>query len=401
MARMQTSLHLRDALGHVLRHQHLDPQVQSKDVVRVVDDLVGLHATLATTPYLSLFTRVLGFRRTWLERELYETRTLARIRSMRKTIFIVSRSALAPVFAGTSHAIEASRRRYLASGGVSIEACDRLAPRIVEVLRGCELTVTQIKTALGTQADVSSVTGLLCDDGVLIRTRPAGGWRDMVNTYALLHEWLPDIDLRKVPEQEAVTWLVRAYVDAYGPVTERDIAWWAGLPMTSVRSSLAALASDLIRVDVSGLAGSFLMLRSEAAASAGAAVADGSVLALLPALDPYVMGYKERSRLVNADLVDRVFDRAGNATSTILLDGRLIGVWDAVEQPTPTIRLHLFTPGSDDLLARLHERARRVGAFLFEHDAQAQLYMHMNPLTSRPLGAYFSPLKDVTDGHAL
>lgn len=400
MARIKVRLHLRDALGHVLRNQHLVPQAQSDDVVRVVDDLVGLHATLPMTPYLSLFNRMPGFRRAWLEHELYVARTLVRIKCMRKTIFIVPRPALASLFAATSRANEANTRRYLASTGVSIEACERLVPRIIEALRGRELTVAEIKGALGTQADVSSATSLLCDQGVLVRTRPARSWRDAANTYALMDEWLPDIDFGMLPEQEAVTRMVRAYIAAYGPVSERDIAWWAGLTMTSVRASLAALASELARVEVSGLDGSFLMLHSQIAASEGAAVADGSVLALLPVLDPYVMGYKERRRSLNADVADRVFDRGGNGTSAILLDGRIIGVWDAVERPTPAVRLHLFTPGSDDLLARLREHAQRVGAFLLEQDVQVQQCMHMNPLTNRPIGAY-SPLKDATGVHTL
>ncbi len=400
MARIQARLHLRDALGHVLRNQHLVPQAQSDDLVRVVDDIVGLHATLPTTPYLSLFTRMPGFRREWLERELYVARTLVRIKCMRKTIFIVPKPALAPLFAATHRANEANVRRYLASGGVSVEACERLTPRIVEALRSCELTVAEIKAALGTDADVSLAVSLLCDQGVLVRTRPARSWRDAANAYALMDEWLPDVDLGAVPEQEAVTQMVRAYVAAYGPVTERDIAWWAGLTMTSVHAVQAALAPELARVEVSGLDGSFLMLRSQVAASEGAAVADGSVIALLPVLDPYVMGYKERSRSLDADVADRVFDRGGNGTSTILLDGRIIGVWDTVERPAPAVQLHLFAPGNDDLLVHLCEHAHRVGAFLFEQDVQVQQFVRMNPLTNRPTGAY-SPLKDATGEHTL
>ena len=47
------------------------------------------------------------------------------------------------------------------------------------------------------------------------------------------------------------------------------------------------------------------------------------------------MGYKERARYLDPDVTDYVFDADGNATSTILVDGRAAGVWDASESYLP------------------------------------------------------------------
>jgi len=66
------------------------------------------------------------------------------------------------------------------------------------------------------------------------------------------------------------------------------------------------------------------------------------VVNLLPTLDPYLMGYKDRERYLNPEYYNNVFDRSGNATSTILLNGEVIGVWDIGEKAEPLIKLFLF-----------------------------------------------------------
>lgn len=395
-----TQLPLRVAVGGVLRNQHLVPEAAGSDIVGVSEDVVGLHATRPTTPYLSLFARVPDFRREHLEHELYVARTQVRLKCMRGTVFIVPKSAVATLFAATRRANEANQRRYLTSRGVAVEECELLAPRILETLRGRELTVRQIRDELGTIADVSSAVGLLCDRGTLVRTRSAHGWRDASNAYALMEEWLPDVELGAMGEEEAVASMVRSYIGAYGPVAEGDIAWWAGLPKRSVHAVLAELEPELARFEVSGLDGTFIMLRSRFRADEDAALPEGGAISFLPVLDPYVMGYKQRARYLDPEVADRVFDRGGNATSTIFLDGRIIGVWDAVEQPAPAVWLHLFAPGNDDLLARLRERARLVGTFLFGEDVEVRQFARMKPLTNRPTGAY-SPLREAAGARAL
>ncbi|MBI5444126.1 MAG: AlkZ family DNA glycosylase [Deltaproteobacteria bacterium] len=382
------SLSLAGALGRVLRRQHLVPCPAGSDLVEVAGDLAGLHATRPTTPPLSLLARLPGFRRKAFEHALCEERSLVRLKSMRQTVFVVPRACAALVLAATRRPLETSCRRYLASNGVCAEACERLAPRITEALRGRELTVAELRATAGGGSDVAAVVGLLCDRGVLVRTRPARGWRDAANRYALMAEWLPEVDAEAIPEQEAVAWLVRAYLVGYGPVSERDVAWWTGLPMKSVRGAFAILGPELVNARVDGLEGPLPMLRASVPACGDAELAAGTALTFLPVLDPYVMGYKERTRYLDPGIADRVFDRGGNGTATIVLDGRVVGVWDIAERPFHAVHVHLFTAMDDALLARVHSEAHRVGRFFFGTEATVQHVSAMQPLTGRPTGAY-------------
>jgi hypothetical protein len=60
-----------DRINHfVLGKQHLVAGSTGADLVRIVGDVGGLHATSSTTPYLSLLARSPWFEKTDLEEEL-------------------------------------------------------------------------------------------------------------------------------------------------------------------------------------------------------------------------------------------------------------------------------------------------------------------------------------------
>ena len=84
-----TQLAAARAVADVLARQHLREDAPATDVVQTARDLVGLHATGAPNPYLQLFTRMPGFTRQALDHELYERRSLARVRCMRGTLFML------------------------------------------------------------------------------------------------------------------------------------------------------------------------------------------------------------------------------------------------------------------------------------------------------------------------
>ena len=76
----------------VLHKQHLanESAAASRRLVAVVKDICGLHAQIASTPYLSLFNRIKDFQKDDLTRSLYEKRILVKIWGMRATVHIVA-----------------------------------------------------------------------------------------------------------------------------------------------------------------------------------------------------------------------------------------------------------------------------------------------------------------------
>ncbi len=75
----------------VLYKQHLvkDSKEDSKSLVEVVKDICGLHAQVASTPYLSLWNRIDNFQKEDLSKELYDRRTLIKIWGVRATLHVI------------------------------------------------------------------------------------------------------------------------------------------------------------------------------------------------------------------------------------------------------------------------------------------------------------------------
>jgi len=77
---------------YCMSRQHLEVSSKTSDLLKVVDDLCGLHATSTLTPYLSLFSRMKKFDPKMLDFELGENGRLVRIRGVRGTLFVLPRS---------------------------------------------------------------------------------------------------------------------------------------------------------------------------------------------------------------------------------------------------------------------------------------------------------------------
>ena len=301
-----------------LDKHHLTPNARTEDLVQIAGDVGGLHATGVATPYLSLLARTRTFVRDDLEGELYERRTLAKLRCVRNTIHVHPLHAVPFVFRATIERATTISRRFMEARGISPAQFKAISKAITALLKGAdtvhprEMTASAIKDALHTKVDISSVLNLLCDQGVLIRTRPVASWRDRRQSYALFADYFPNVELYAMDEREAIRLLVRHYLAAFGPVTENDVVWWTGLGKRKVRAALADIADRTTRVAVAGLEGQFIALCSQLDSAHAATVPAQPIVNLLPVLDPYLMGYKDRARYLDGRDRDFCFDRSGN-----------------------------------------------------------------------------------------
>jgi hypothetical protein len=315
---------------------------------------------------------------------------------VRKTIYIHPTGRLPIVMRATAPMVAQASRRYMEARGITPHEYRRLAEEIGRLLAGTEMTAAAIRVALGTTADLSAVLYTMCDEGILARGRPVAGWKDRRYGYALFREWFPDVEMGTMDVDEATAELVRAYVSAFGPVTQADAAWWTGLGKTTVRKAVERLESELAVVHAPGLRDGMLLLSRDAEAIGAAADAGAAVVNLLPALDPYLMGYKERARYLNEKHRAWVFDRSGNATSTILIDGRVAGVWDYEEGASsgrPAVKLFLLERVEAAKRERIWAAAANVGRFIADSEVDIVECGSMVPLTERTAGGMMSPLK--------
>jgi len=376
----------------VLRKQYLTDDSKSNEITRVAKDLIGLHATIPTTPYLSLLARTFDFQKAFLEDELYVKKTLGKIRCMRTTVHIVSKDMIPAVFSATRKSAELASEKYSQYLGVTREEYERTAKKIMRVLSGKTMDTGEIKRSLKTECNVSPIVNLMCDQGLLIRGRPAKSWKSNIHSYHLLNDYFPALSLNAIDEATAKELLARNYISAFGPVTENDVAWWLGFLRGEVKQILRHLEDRITRHEVRGLDKTFLMFDFKGGLFDAPRSKD--TVNLLPPLDPYLMGYKDRERYLDGKHYDYVFDRGGNATSTVLLNGKVIGVWDIAEKPEPTIKYVLFQDAGKSVLSSVHRLAKKTGEFMLERAVQIKRCDSMIPLTRRTAGGFMTPLKD-------
>ncbi|MBI5001174.1 MAG: AlkZ family DNA glycosylase [Euryarchaeota archaeon] len=319
--------------AYVIAKQHLLPGYKARGVVQAARDAVGLHATDAMTPYISLWNRVCGFEKGMLEAELYEARSLLRLRAMRGTLFLFTRGFAPVAFSATRYA-RRSPGEILRTWGVSRSEYERLRRAIEKMLAGGPMTSKEMHAAFPKKGlrDIQRKAGkatymntnlfvawrVMEESGLVTSGKPSGASRVFAEN---LYETAP-MKLT-MSEEKAKTRLLEAYLAAYGPVVEDDIAWWADYTKGEVRRLLAGMEIEYLEIE--SLDGEYMMLRDDCERLKKFDGKPKSLL-FLPYEDPYAKAYRARSRLVDEEH-DRSFYVGGSAQPCVLIDGRVAGLW--------------------------------------------------------------------------
>ena len=241
---------------------------------------------------------------------------------------------------------------------------------------------------------MSAIVNLMCDQGILIRGESKYGWKSNLHTYYLFHEYFPDIDLKEFTQAAAREAIVRYYLASFGPVSIKDIVWWTGFSTVEIKKILADLQEEIEYVEISGLDGQHLILLPDKIALESTVDPKKHVINFLPLLDPYLMGYKDRLRYLHPEYYDYVFDRSGNSTYCILLDGKVIGVWDLARNHESEVKIFLFRDVDHNVESEIFASGKSVGRFLAGVEVRIRRYGSMLPLPQRTAGGFMSPLRD-------
>jgi hypothetical protein len=348
----------------LLSKQHLAPPSTEASARDLVGELGGLHATGAATTYLSLWSRRRGFTKAELQHALYDDRSVAKVLCMRNTLFILTKELLPVAYQATTQRRDALIDRYLRHYGITRSRYNQCCDMVRDLLGTGAKTAAEIKRELS-DPDTNLVVDLMPNDWHLVRAQPRGTWRSNLHEYCAFEVWYPDVDLQSLTPEQARVELVEHYLSRLGPASEADIAWWAGFSKSDVRTALGSLGDEVERVRIEGLGGDYVLLSRELDTLRSVPSGEHSTF-LLPALDPYIMGYKDRTRFLDPAQTNKVFDRAGNALPTVWQDGHVIGVW-VEDSKRSALQVLLFDHADTRLTAQLEDEARRLSQFL-EHD---------------------------------
>jgi winged helix DNA-binding protein len=340
-------------------------------VASAVAGIIGLHGTDPASVYLAAWART-GASRADIEHALYAEGALVRMLGMRRTVFVVPAGLMPVIQAACTDQIAERMRRDLAkrvresaiaedgaawlkeAGEATIRAlAARGSATGAELARDEPRLRAQIvysgaegKSYGGPVNVTTRLLTLLSAEGLIVRGRPRGGWTSSQFTWTVA----PD-----QPGPDAVAAraeLARRWLHAFGPAAPADLQWWAGWTATQTRQALGQL--ELAGVDLDGTAGVMLAADQDVPAAE-------PWPALLPALDPAAMGWRDRGWYLGGHAA-ALFDRSGNIGPTAWWDGRIVGGW--AQRKDGEIVLRLLEDAGAEAAAALAAEAQRLREWL-------------------------------------
>ncbi len=370
--------------------------------VAAARSVVALHGTDPASIVLSARARCASMSADDVGAALHERRELIRVMAMRRTIWVVPADLVAAAVAGPGARVAGTERKRLVADvethGLHANGDRWLATARRQVLTAladdAELSMDEIRSrspalvgsyrqGIGKKWEsevpiAPRVLTWMWADGAIVRSGNDGSWRSSRPLWAAADRWIhTDRRSRDVDGATGWTELVRRWLAAFGPGTERDIVWWLGATKAIVGASLGAL--DAVGVALSnGTTGWVLPDDLDLTAE------PGPWGALLPALDPTTMGWKSRDWYLGPHAPDLV-DSAGNAGPTIWWNGRIVGGWHQSEDGA--VGMALLDDIGADGIAVLEDHAGQLEEFL---GGRRVLMRFPSPLFQRSTGRHRS-----------
>lgn len=333
-----------------------------------------LHATEPATVYLSCQARSPATTIADVDHALYGARSVVKQLAMRRTVFVFPRDLLPAAWGSAAARVAASERRAMGKdvvgAGIAPDGdawLDHARAQVLEVLASAPegLTAAEIRQAAPAidvkvarsvhsqwaAPRVLTHLGLTAD---LARGQNTSHWRVSRPRWTLMSNWL-GASPQPLDGDAGYRELVRRYLHTFGPATEDDVVWWLGSTKRAVRSAIGDLDTVEVLLD-SGATGWLLGDDLDPVADPGGWVA------LLPVLDPTVMGWKERGFYLDRELRDQLFDRAGNAGTTAWVDGRIVGCW--IQDEAGVVQVRLLEPVPAWARRALDDEAETLTAWL-------------------------------------
>jgi hypothetical protein len=154
----------------------------------------------------------------------------------------------------------------------------------------------------------------------------------------------------------ALAELARRYLGAFGPATDRDFAYWSGLPLRDVRAGLESIAGEINEVRVGEEA--MLAMRG----GLPRLPAKGQVR-MLANFDTHLLGWQDRDFAVTGEHALHVKEGGGGWIRPVILeDGVVVGGWRS-SRKGGRLEISLNLPERERLGAKIEAEVADIARF--------------------------------------
>lgn len=319
--------------------------------------VVALQAQEPPSPYLALWNRLEGFDAGQLDDALADA-TAIRATLLRIALHIVHTDEYTTVHAAMSNNLRASRlndRRFTGPGFTKADADGHL------------------DSLLAFTAEPRTADEIVAMLRPLVPDRDAGKLWWAYRTFAPLRyvpvgpPWAFDVKDRnfqtapteppRPTHEEALGRLLWRYLEGFGPATAKDFGQFALQRKPSVDTALQQVGDRLVRHE--GPNGELLLDVPHGAIATGEEPAPPRLLGMW---DNVHLSHVDRTRTLDDAIRPHVIRRNGDTLPTVMVDGRVVGVWRTT--PEGGVEARLFREPGDDAVEALVAEAAALTAFL-------------------------------------
>jgi hypothetical protein len=337
----------------------IEPLGGADAVVDAVRRMVGAHAQVQSAAEHSVARRLRGATRHDVQRALWETGDLVRTFGPRGTVHLLPAADL-HLWTGALAAVDGTPRH---ADGVRLEPdqVGEVVGVLADALSERDLTSTELDAVVGQRLGPWAVEeSMPAFGGFWPRWRQAittaahqgvlsfGPRRGRAVTYTSPARRLPGFAVAEA--RVAVPWLVRRYLEAYGPSEPRHLARWLAASQD--------WASEAWRSAAGG--------EADGPVTPRAAVGEIPPVVLLPYFDAYVVAAQPRELLYRGRAQERALagSQAGNFP-VVLVDGVVGGVWHGKRSGRRlTVTVEPIVRLSHALRSALELEVARIGEIL-------------------------------------
>jgi hypothetical protein len=173
-------------------------------------------------------------------------------------------------------------------------------------------------------------------------------------SFVLLDDWIPEA--RSMSREQALGELAERYFTGHGPAAIQDLVWWSGITVSEAREGVEIAGPRLVKETHGGVTYWSGRLGPNA---------QGPDAHLLPAYDEYIIGYRDRSAVLDDRHTKDVLSSNGVFYPSLVIDGRVCGTWRATKKKgSVSIDLRPFSRLGREERKAVDGAAERYGNFL-------------------------------------